>query len=52
MKLYLKIDISKLREDINLYCYDKLNYGLDKLIVLNNTLNKIGGYLNVTIQIN
>lgn len=46
-----KINIKKLRYDLNLYFFDKLNWGIDKLILSNYIINKMGGMINEQIEI-
>lgn len=46
-----KININKIREDINLILFNQFNYGLDKLMIANNIINNIRGCLKYEVCI-
>jgi hypothetical protein len=46
-----KIDISKLRDNINLFLFEEFNYSIDKLKLCNQLCNILGDYINEKIDI-
>ena len=46
-----KINIKQLKEDVNLFLYDKLNCGIDKLRTSSEIIEKLGGKINEQIDI-
>ena len=45
-----KINVPKLKDEINLFLYEKWNWGIDKLKVSNEIIEKLGGYINEKID--
>lgn len=46
-----KINIRELKNEINLFLFEKFNFGLNKLIVVNELCDIFGGLINETLDL-